>query len=92
LPDRSDIHIEVLRVEYEKLRDQRLGEPSDTNQKRVEAAQQCERGRFTANLTASAEGELSNPIIGEASTLSIQFNADMRLTKVANRWVAGDKQ
>jgi len=74
----------MSRVEYEKLRDQDLGEPSDTIQKRVEAAHHCERERFTSNLTASTEGELSDPIIGEASTLSIQFNADMRLTKVAN--------
>jgi len=46
LMDRIDIHIEVPRVEYEKLSDQRLGEPSTTIQARVEAARQRQRQRF----------------------------------------------
>jgi magnesium chelatase family protein len=36
LLDRIDIHIEVPRVEYNKLSDRRLGEPSATIQARVE--------------------------------------------------------
>src|SRR4030042_1634107 len=40
LLDRIDIHIEVPRVEYEKLSDVRLGEPSAVIPKRVEAASQ----------------------------------------------------
>jgi predicted ATPase with chaperone activity len=35
LLDRIDIHIDVPRVEYEKLSDERLGEPSATIQARV---------------------------------------------------------
>ena len=46
LLDRIDIHIEVPRVEYDKLSDQRLGEPSAVIQKRVEAARQRQRERF----------------------------------------------
>ena len=46
LLDRIDIHIEVPRVEYDKLSDQRLGEPSAAIQKRVEAARQRQRERF----------------------------------------------
>src|SRR5512137_2524864 len=46
LLDRIDIHIEVPRVEYDKLSDQRLGEPSENIQKRVEAARQIQRDRF----------------------------------------------
>ena len=38
LLDRIDIHMDVPRVEYEKLSDDRLGEPSVTIQARVEAA------------------------------------------------------
>ena len=38
LLDRIDIHIEVPRVEYEKLSDDRLGEPSAAIRARVEAA------------------------------------------------------
>jgi len=51
LLDRIDIHIEVPRVEYEKLSDDRLGEPSAAIRKRVEAA----RARTIADLAGSDE-------------------------------------
>jgi magnesium chelatase family protein len=66
LLDRIDIHIEVPRVEYEKLSDARLGEPSATIQERVEVARQRQRERFL-NL------ETSNPAT---------CNADMTLAEV----------
>ncbi len=46
LLDRIDIHIEVPRVEYEKLSDQRLGESSETIRQRVETARDAQRKRF----------------------------------------------
>ena len=46
LLDRIDIHIEVPRVDYEKLSDRRQGEPSATIQSRVETARQRQRQRF----------------------------------------------
>jgi magnesium chelatase family protein len=46
LLDRIDIHIEVPRVEYEKLSDQRLGESSESVRQRVEAARERQRKRF----------------------------------------------
>jgi magnesium chelatase family protein len=46
LLDHIDIHIEVPRVEYVKLSDSRLGEPSETIQARVEAARQIQRQNF----------------------------------------------
>jgi magnesium chelatase family protein len=46
LLDRIDIHIEVPRVDYEKLSDDRLGEPSVAIRKRVEAARARQRARF----------------------------------------------
>ncbi len=46
LMDRIDIHIEVPRVDYEKLTDDRLGEPSAAIRKRVEAAREIQRRRF----------------------------------------------
>jgi magnesium chelatase family protein len=46
LLDRIDIHIEVPRVEYEKLSDDRLGEPSAAIRERVEAARERQRRRF----------------------------------------------
>jgi magnesium chelatase family protein len=44
--DRIDIHVEVPRVDYEKLSDDRLGEPSTNVQARVETARERQRLRF----------------------------------------------
>jgi magnesium chelatase family protein len=46
LLDRIDIHITVPRVEYEKLSDKRLGEPSAVVRQRVETAREAQRKRF----------------------------------------------
>ncbi len=46
LLDRIDIHLEVPRVEYDKLADHRRGEPSARVQARVEAARQRQRARL----------------------------------------------
>src|SRR5436853_1735754 len=56
LLDRIDIHVEVPRVDYEKLADKRNAENSETIRKRVQAAreQQLERLKGT-KLTCNAE-------------------------------------
>lgn len=46
LLDRIDIHAEVPRVEFDKLADDRLGEPSKNIRERVEAARERQRVRF----------------------------------------------
>ncbi|GAB4542178.1 MAG: YifB family Mg chelatase-like AAA ATPase [Anaerolineae bacterium] len=46
LLDRIDIHVEVPRVDYEKLSSDRLGEPSRAVRARVEAARERQRARF----------------------------------------------
>lgn len=46
LLDRIDIFVEIPRVEYEKLSDDRLGESSEKVQGRVERARQIQRDRF----------------------------------------------
>jgi magnesium chelatase family protein len=48
LMDRIDIHIHVPRVEFEKLSDDRLGEPSSSIQERVETARSRQRERFSS--------------------------------------------
>jgi magnesium chelatase family protein len=48
LLDRIDIHVEVPRVDYEKLSDSRRGEPSKVVRARVEAARERQRRRFAA--------------------------------------------
>ncbi len=55
LLDRIDIHIEVPRVEYEKLSDARLGESSAVVRQRVETARQRQRQRF-AEMNADGQG------------------------------------
>lgn len=57
LLDRIDIHVEVPRVAYEKLTDDRRGEPSDTVRARVEAARERQRVRFRqeARLQSNAD-------------------------------------
>jgi magnesium chelatase family protein len=47
LLDRIDIHIEVPRVDYEKLSGDRMGEPSECIRGRVQAARNLQRTRFT---------------------------------------------
>jgi magnesium chelatase family protein len=53
LLDRIDIHVEVPRVEYEKLADDRLGESSASVRGRVEAARDRQRERFAGTAIVS---------------------------------------
>jgi len=46
LLDRIDIHLEVPRVQYEKLSSDRQGEPSEKIRERVERAREIQRQRF----------------------------------------------
>lgn len=68
--DRIDIHIEVPRVEFEKLSDHRTGESSEVIRSRVEAARQIQRERF---LALHPDG--SDP-------LTALCNADMRPAEI----------
>ncbi|MFC2002930.1 ATP-binding protein [Chloroflexota bacterium] len=54
--DRVDIFVEVPHIEYEKLTDDRLGEPSEDVQARVIAARSTQRERFQGiRLACNAE-------------------------------------
>jgi magnesium chelatase family protein len=56
LMDRIDIHIEVPRVDFDKLADDRMGEPVSEVRKRVEAAREQQRARFAGSeLTSNAD-------------------------------------
>ncbi len=52
LLDRIDIHIQVPRVEYDKLSDQRVGEASSVIRGRVEMARDVQRQRFAGTEVA----------------------------------------
>ena len=67
LLDRIDIHIEVPRVDYEKLSGDRLGESSASIRQRVQAARNIQQNRFT------------NP---NSKTSNIVSNADMRIGEI----------
>jgi len=81
LLDRIDIHVEVPRVEYDKLSDSRSGEKSSTIRARVEAARQRQRERFMADgfsgdITCNADMHLAELkqycILDEASNSLIK--------------------
>jgi magnesium chelatase family protein len=56
LLDRIDIHVEVPRVEYEKLTNRQPGEPSEAIQARVQAARDRQQARFEGTpLTCNAD-------------------------------------
>ena len=59
LLDRIDIHIEVPRVDYEKLSGDRMGETSESIRKRVQAARNIQLTRFanieSSNIVANAD-------------------------------------
>jgi magnesium chelatase family protein len=78
LLDRIDIHVEVPRVEYDKLSDNRLGEASATIQARVEAARERQRQRFTQTRQIDAKPAPT----GSATYPEVTCNADMRPAEV----------
>jgi magnesium chelatase family protein len=70
LLDRIDIHIEVPRVDYEKLSGDRMGEPSECIRARVQAARDIQTKRYSN--TRNSNTELS----------AIVCNADMRVGEI----------
>ncbi|MGB9673601.1 MAG: ATP-binding protein, partial [Anaerolineales bacterium] len=69
LLDRIDIHIEVPRVEYEKLSDDRLGEPSEVIRQRVEAARKKQWERFRVDL-AEEDGREKDQTVSSNAEMS----------------------
>ena len=68
LLDRIDIHVEVPRVEYEKLSESRLGEAFGKVRTRIEAARERQRARFGIRSRETSD--------------SIACNADMHPAEV----------
>ena len=67
LLDRIDIHAEVPRVEYDKLADDRLGEPSADIRARIEKARETQRERFAA---AGSGADAGVSLLCNADTLA----------------------
>ncbi len=77
LLDRIDIHIEVPRVEYEKLSSERLGEPSAVIRERVVRARERQTARF-ASLDISSNAEMRPAEVREFCRLEEDGHALMR--------------
>jgi len=77
LLDRIDIHVDVPRVEYEKLSDDRLGEPSAAIRARVEAARRRQRERF-AGTSLSCNADMGPAEIREFCPLDGEGKALLR--------------
>lgn len=73
LLDRIDIHIEVPRVDYEKLSGIKLSESSESIRQRVQAARNIQQTRFTNPDSRSSNKSSSSDIIS---------NADMRIGEI----------
>jgi len=70
LLDRIDIHIEVPRVDYEKLSGNKLGESSESIRKHVQAARDIQTQRYSNIRNSNIESS------------NIVCNADMRIGEV----------
>ena len=68
--DRIDIHIEVPRVDYEKLSGNKLGESSESIRKRVQTARDIQTQRYSSIRNSNIESS------------NIVCNADMRIGEV----------
>ncbi len=85
LLDRMDIHIEVPRVDYQKLSSDRLGESSAEIRARVESARERQRVRFGLRSLPTS-GKQSRETLrraqGNALQSAITCNSDMRVAEV----------
>ena len=87
LLDRIDIHVEVPRVEYDKLSDSRLGEPSSAICERVERARERQRQRFAAPPPVA---QPDSPSPEERRRPALTCNADMGPTEVRRHCATDD--
>jgi len=79
LLDRIDIHVEVPRVDFEKLADDRIGEPSMVIRERVEAARVLQRSRYGVDgLTLSCNADLGPGEVREYCGLDEEGQALVR--------------
>jgi magnesium chelatase family protein len=77
LLDRIDIHIEVPRVDYDKLSGNKLGETSEAIRKRVQAARDIQNQRLGVRPRSVPTSEQR-----QETLQSIICNADMRIGEV----------
>ena len=69
-------------MEYDKLSDSRLGEPSEAVRLRVETARQIQRDRFAVGAKHSPQDANQDRTSIPANASPVQCNADMRPAEV----------
>ena len=82
LLDRIDIHVEVPRVDYQKLSDDRSREASEVIRGRVQAARQKQRERITEGRESGVGNSNSGSRKSSVGLMDIVCNADMRVGEV----------
>ncbi len=82
LLDRIDIHVEVPRVPFQKLSDERRGEPSAAIRARVEAARARQTARFAVGAGLPAGSAPVRDGTKPAPAAGLTTNADMGPTQV----------
>jgi magnesium chelatase family protein len=84
LLDRIDIHIEVPRVDYEKLSGDRVGEPSECIRARVQAARDIQNKRFGLQSLQTLRRS-------QETSDSLVCNADMRVGEIRQYCRVGEE-
>ncbi len=82
LLDRIDIHVEVPRVPFQKLSDERRGEPSAAIRARGEAARARQTARFAVGAGLPAGSTTARDGAKPAPSAGLTTNADMGPTQV----------
>lgn len=80
LLDRIDIHVDVPRVDYDKLMDSKRGESSGAVRERVERARQLQRNRFIDYPHIFANGDMGAGEIQDHCVLSDDASQLLNLT------------
>ena len=82
LLDRIDIHIEVPRVDYEKLSGDRVGESSAAIRARVQAARDLQQARFRNSEYRTHLHRAQVPVSNNGAAPDVVCNADMRVGEI----------
>lgn len=80
LLDRIDIHVDVPRVDYDKLMSLERGEPSKSIRQRVEKARKRQKQRFVRYPGVFANGDMSVSEIQEFCVLKPEARQLLELT------------
>lgn len=79
LLDRIDIHVEIVPVPFEKLRDKPSGEPSAAIRARVVAARKIQENRFKNHDGIYCNAQMSSKLLQQYAPLDAESSELLRL-------------